>query len=103
MGSNGDQPQRSPDAANAVPDAANLGPVRPPLVYLGSILLGLLLQFAWPLPLVRHPVGALIGAMHNLAIVEVKSPAQQKECQGVGKTSLSFWRSKGKTPSAIGR
>src|ERR671912_2556600 len=42
--------------------SANLGPVRPPLVYLGSILLGLLLHLAWPLPLVRHPVGALIGA-----------------------------------------
>ena len=62
MGSNGDQPQRSSGAANPVPDAANLGPVRPPLVYLGSILLGLLLQSAWPLPPVRHPVGALIGA-----------------------------------------
>ena len=48
--------------ADLVPDAANLGPVRPPLVYLGSILLGLLLHFAWPLPLVRHPVGALVGA-----------------------------------------
>jgi protein-S-isoprenylcysteine O-methyltransferase Ste14 len=47
---------------NPVLDAANLGPVRPPLVYLGSILLGLLLHFAWPLPLVRHPVGALVGA-----------------------------------------
>src|SRR5215204_3191270 len=42
--------------------SANLGPVRPPLVYLGSILLGLLLHFAWPLPLVQQPVGALIGA-----------------------------------------
>src|SRR5215216_1252395 len=42
--------------------SANLGPVRPPLVYLGAILLGLLLHFAWPLPLVPHPVGALIGA-----------------------------------------
>src|SRR4028118_1416767 len=42
--------------------SANLGPVRPPLVYLGSILLGLLLHFAWPLTLVRQPVGALIGA-----------------------------------------
>jgi protein-S-isoprenylcysteine O-methyltransferase Ste14 len=62
MGSNGDHPQRSSGGANPGPDAANLGPVRPPLVYLGSILLGLLLQFAWPLPLVRHPVGALIGA-----------------------------------------
>ena len=36
--------------------------MRPPLVYLGSILLGLVLHFAWPLPLVRQPVGALIGA-----------------------------------------
>src|ERR687894_3250088 len=41
---------------------ANLGPVRPPLVYLASILLGLLLHFTWPLPLVQQPVGALIGA-----------------------------------------
>src|SRR4028119_1147080 len=42
--------------------SANLGPVRPPLVYLGSILLGLLLHFTWPLPLVQQPVGTLIGA-----------------------------------------
>jgi protein-S-isoprenylcysteine O-methyltransferase Ste14 len=55
--------------ADPVPDAANLGPVRPPLVYLGSILLGLLLHFAWPLPLVRHPVGVLIGAGVVLAAV----------------------------------
>jgi protein-S-isoprenylcysteine O-methyltransferase Ste14 len=55
-------PQRSLADPNPVPDVANLGPVRPPLVYLGSILLGLLLHFAWPLPLVRHPVGALVGA-----------------------------------------
>ncbi len=55
-------PQRSSGDADAVPDVANLGLVRPPLVYLGSILLGLLLHFAWPLPLVRHPVGAPIGA-----------------------------------------
>jgi protein-S-isoprenylcysteine O-methyltransferase Ste14 len=62
MSSNGGHPKHSLDDANPVPDAANLGPVRPPLVYLGSILVGLLLHFAWPLPLVRHPVGALIGA-----------------------------------------
>src|SRR5918998_2086375 len=49
--------------------SANLGPVRPPLVYLGSILLGLLLHFAWPLPLVQHPVGALIGACGGLISV----------------------------------
>ena len=55
-------PQRSLGDTNSVPDVANLGPVRPPLVYLGSILFGLLLHFAWPLPLVQHPVGALVGA-----------------------------------------
>jgi protein-S-isoprenylcysteine O-methyltransferase Ste14 len=31
-------------------------------VYLGSILLGLLLHVAWPLPLIRHAIGAPIGA-----------------------------------------
>jgi hypothetical protein len=45
-----------------VVDVANLGLVRPPLVYLVAILLGLLLHLAWPLPLVRHPAGAVIGA-----------------------------------------
>ena len=48
--------------ANPVPDVANLGLVRPPLVYLVSILLGLLLHYVWPLPLVRHLVAASIGA-----------------------------------------
>lgn len=43
--------------------------MRPPLVYLGSILLGLLLHFGWPLPLVRHPLGAPIGA--GVALVAV--------------------------------
>src|ERR671914_1983801 len=56
------QPYMKEGDVNPVPDVANLGPVRPPLVYLGSILLGLLLHFAWPLPLVQQPVGALIGA-----------------------------------------
>ena len=49
--------------ANSVPDVANLGRVRPPLVYLASILIGLLLQYIWPLPLVRNPVAAPIGAV----------------------------------------
>ena len=55
-------PERRSSDSNPVPDVANLGLVRPPLVYLGAILLGLLLHFAWPLPLVRHPVGATVGA-----------------------------------------
>jgi protein-S-isoprenylcysteine O-methyltransferase Ste14 len=36
--------------------------MRPPLVYLGSILLGLLLHIAWPLPLIQRVIGAPIGA-----------------------------------------
>ena len=55
-------PQRSSSDADPVPDVANLGLVRPPFVYLGSILLGVLLHVAWPWPLVRHPVGGPIGA-----------------------------------------
>ena len=56
------QPAGGSSDPDPVPDVANLGLVRPPLVYLGSILLGLLLHFAWLLPLLRHPVGAPIGA-----------------------------------------
>ena len=48
--------------ANSGPDVANLGLVRPPLVYLATSLLGLLLHYAWPLPLISRSVGAPIGA-----------------------------------------
>ena len=41
---------------------ANAGPVRPPLVYLGSIGLGLLVHSFWPVPLLPASVGAPIGA-----------------------------------------
>jgi protein-S-isoprenylcysteine O-methyltransferase Ste14 len=55
-------PQRSSGNADPVRDVANLGLVRPPLVYLGSILLGVLLHLAWPLPLLPHPLRAPTGA-----------------------------------------
>lgn len=63
-------PQRFGDA-DPVPDVANLGLVRPPLVYLTSILLGVLLHFVWPLSLVRHPVRAPLGAALVLIAVGV--------------------------------
>lgn len=48
----------------SLPDAANLGLVRPPFVYLGSIALGLAIHYAWPArlapPSVSTPVGALL-------------------------------------------
>lgn len=55
--------------ADLVPDVANLGLVRPPLVYLATILLGLLLHYAWPLPLIPQSIGAPVGA--GLVLVSV--------------------------------
>lgn len=52
---------RGAGRADSVPGVANLGLVRPPFVYLGSILLGVMLHFAWPLPLVLRPFGWPIG------------------------------------------
>jgi protein-S-isoprenylcysteine O-methyltransferase Ste14 len=46
-----------------VPEAANLGIARPPVVYLGSILLGVMLHFAWPISLLPRGVSPLLGAL----------------------------------------
>jgi hypothetical protein len=50
-------------------DVAKLGAVRPPLVYLASILLGALLQFAAPLPLVPQSLALPLGA--SLIVVAI--------------------------------
>jgi protein-S-isoprenylcysteine O-methyltransferase Ste14 len=52
-----------------VPEAANLGPIRPPLVYLGSIVLGLVIHFFWPARLVPDFVGTPVGAIVTLVAV----------------------------------
>jgi protein-S-isoprenylcysteine O-methyltransferase Ste14 len=48
-------------------DAANLGLVRPPLVYLGSIALGLVIHYLWPArfvpPSLSMPVGAALALL----------------------------------------
>jgi protein-S-isoprenylcysteine O-methyltransferase Ste14 len=44
-----------------VPEVANVGIVRPPLVYLGAIALGLVLHFAWPVRLVSRAVSVPLG------------------------------------------
>lgn len=53
----------SPDPGTRA-DAANLGLLRPPVVYLASIALGLAVHYAWPLqvvpPAVSRPAGALL-------------------------------------------
>lgn len=48
------------------PDVANLGWVRPPLVYAGAILAGALLTWLWPLPFAL-PGAAAAGAAMVLA------------------------------------
>jgi protein-S-isoprenylcysteine O-methyltransferase Ste14 len=45
------------------PDVANLGLVRPPFIYLGSIALGLVLRLLWPARLVPPPVSTPVGAI----------------------------------------
>jgi len=44
-----------------MPDAANLGLARPPLVYLGSIATGVILHVAWPTSLLPRGVSPLFG------------------------------------------
>ena len=46
-----------------IADVANLGPIRPPLVYLGSIGLGLLVHFFWPVRLLPASISVPIGVM----------------------------------------
>ena len=50
-------------------DAANLGLVRPPLVYLGSIGLGVLVHLFWPVQLLPASAGTPVGVMIVLAAV----------------------------------
>lgn len=52
-----------------MPDVANLGLVRPPFVYLGSIALGLALHLLWPVRLIPTSVSTPLGAMVTLLAV----------------------------------
>jgi protein-S-isoprenylcysteine O-methyltransferase Ste14 len=51
------------------PEVANLGILRPPYVYLGAIVLGLLLHFAWPVRLLSRAVSGPLGACAVLVAV----------------------------------
>ena len=53
----------------AVAEVANRGIVRPPLVYLGAIGLGLLLHAAWPVGLIPTAVSTPFGAATVLIAV----------------------------------
>jgi protein-S-isoprenylcysteine O-methyltransferase Ste14 len=47
---------------HTTPLAANLGLARPPVIYFGAIVTGLVLHFTWPLPFVPR-LGILLGAL----------------------------------------
>jgi protein-S-isoprenylcysteine O-methyltransferase Ste14 len=51
------------------PDAANLGLVRPPVVYLSAIALGLVLHFLWPARLLPPSFTAPLGTTATLLAV----------------------------------
>ena len=50
-------------AAHGTNEAANLGVVRPPLVYLASILTGASFEYGWSLPFVPPAFTALLGSL----------------------------------------
>jgi protein-S-isoprenylcysteine O-methyltransferase Ste14 len=53
----------------SVSDVANVGLVRPPLVYLGSIALGLALHLLWPARLLPTSLGMPLGVIVTLVAV----------------------------------
>ena len=52
-----------------MPDVANVGLARPPLIYLGAIALGMAIHFVWPVPLVPRAIGAPVGVIVTVAAV----------------------------------
>jgi len=62
--------ERSDKAETGMPpEAANLGIVRPPWVYLSAIVLGLVLQFVWPVRLLSRAVSVPLGVTAVLVAV----------------------------------
>ncbi|AMO25200.1 isoprenylcysteine carboxylmethyltransferase family protein [Ramlibacter solisilvae] len=55
--------------AGTAPEAANLGMMRPPWIYLGAIVLGLLLHFAWPVRLLTPALSVPLGVFAVLVAV----------------------------------
>ena len=62
-------PTRSDVLASPVPEAANLGLIRPPFVYMGAIALGLVVHALWPVRLLPRTVGTPAGAFLVLVAV----------------------------------
>jgi protein-S-isoprenylcysteine O-methyltransferase Ste14 len=61
--------------SDAPQEVANLGMVRPPLVYGAAIVTGLVLEFGWPLPFLPRLLAALLGSVLVVVAVVVFSYA----------------------------
>ncbi len=55
--------------SDGAPAVANVGAIRPPLVYGSSILIGTILDIAWPLPFLPLTLARLVGS--SLVVVAV--------------------------------
>ena len=62
---------RSQSPESHATEVANLGLVRPPLVYLGTIVLGLVAHVLWPVHLVPRFFGTPVGAILTVIAVAV--------------------------------
>jgi protein-S-isoprenylcysteine O-methyltransferase Ste14 len=56
-------------SSSAMPEVANLGIVRPPLVYLATIVTGSLLEFAWPTAFLPRGFAVPVGSALVVAAV----------------------------------
>lgn len=65
----GEDSLKSQDPESRMPEVANLGLVRPPLVYLAAIALGLVINALWPVPLAPRSIGTPVGTLLTLVAV----------------------------------
>jgi protein-S-isoprenylcysteine O-methyltransferase Ste14 len=56
-------------STNMIPEAANIGMMRPPLVYLGTIALGYILHLTWPVRLMSPTTSLILGGITVLVAV----------------------------------
>jgi protein-S-isoprenylcysteine O-methyltransferase Ste14 len=81
-------------ASGTIGDVANLGLVRPPLVYLASIVLGLVLEFAWRLPFLPHVLAVPLGVLFVAGAVALF-------CGSVGKFRAAGTPVPGNKPTTV--
>jgi len=64
-----DESLRNDGSGSPLAEVANLGLVRPLLVYLTAIVLGIVVHVLWSRHIVPHSIGAPVGALLTLAAV----------------------------------